>query len=457
MSDRQAADAIEIAVREWMHRAAPPSAPSRLAAAVRQAAESTPQDSSGPGWRVLTAAAVSAAIVVVIALSLPSAPDAGPPPGSDSARSASASPSVDAASRAPSAVGSATPARSEAPLVEGWQRATVELPASNSSRMVAVAHGADGFVAVGGGGSVEGLGGALAWYSPGGDHWELTLDRHIQRDGSGLRDVVATADGFVAVGDNPTGPAVWRSSDGRSWSAVDDPSVPAGPTHDALIALAVHDGGLLAIGFASEDDTQVATAWSSVDGSAWTRLAVPSSYAMARPGAIAVRADGRGVIAGLSGPTAGDPVAWPIVGGRIGDPIVLPRDDEEAHVGPVLATADGYVILGGRWDPAEAAYRLVAWTSEDGGAWEIEETGAIGLAAGAAQVDGHGLVVVGRTHRLETSEVAMWERSEAGEWSTRLIENSNGIGAALQTDSGGRLVVIGSDDPDGAAIVWLEP
>lgn len=454
---RPAPDAIDVAVREWMRRTAPSSAPSHLAAAVRHVAGSTPQERHRPGRWLLTAAAAGAALVVGIAVSLPSTPEPGRTPGSDPAGSPSASTSREPAAGPPSAAASATPARSDAPLVEGWQRATVELPGSNSSRMLAIARGPNGFVAVGGGGSIEGLGGALAWYSTGGDRWELTLDRHAERDGSGLRDVVATADGFVAVGDNPTGPAVWRSTDGRSWSAVDDASVPAGPTHDALIALAAHDGGLLAIGFATEDDEQVATAWSSVDGIAWTRLAVPSSYAAARPSGITVNEDGRGIIAGMSGSGSGDPVAWPVVGGRIGDPIVLARDEEETQVGPAVTTPDGFVILGGRWDPAEAAYRLLAWTSEDGVAWEIEETEAIGLAAGAAYVDGLGLVLVGQTYRLETSEVAMWQRSESGGWTTRLIEDSNGSGAGLATDPSGRLIVIGSDDPDGAATVWLEP
>lgn len=453
---RPAPDAIDVALREWMHRTAPPSAPGRLATAVRQVAGSTRQERSGPGWWLVTAAAAGAAIVVGIVVSLAPANDPGNAPGSEPGRSPSASPSVTAASEPPSAAASATPAGSDAPLVEGWQRATVELPESNSSRMLAVARGAQGFVAVGGGGSPEGLGGALAWYSTDGVRWELTHDRHAERSGSGLQDVVATADGFVAVGGDPTGPAVWSSRDGRSWSAVDDASVPAGPTHDALIGLAAHDGGLLAIGFASEDDAQVATAWSSIDGNGWTRLVVPTSYATARPVAIAVREDGRGVIAGLGG-NVGDPVAWPVVGGRIGDPVMLPRGEEETQVGPAVSTPSGFVILGGRWDPVDAAYRLLAWTSDDGATWEMEETRAIGVATGAAHVDGLGLVVVGQTYRLETSEVAMWQRSERGEWTTRLIEGSNGSGAGLATDSNGRLVVIGSDDPDGSATVWLEP
>jgi hypothetical protein len=456
MTDRQLGpDAFDDTMHAWMHRTAPPAAPGFLLGSVRMAAERTRQDRRGPGrWALAAVAVASGAMAVGIAIGIPNGRDQGPPIASDPVHSASASASAAAASEAPSA--SPQPDGSGVPAVEGWQRATVELPASNSSGMAAVARGTDGFVAVGGGGSVEGLGGALAWYSSDGQRWELTLDLHAEQDGSSLWDVVATADGFVAVGHDPGGPAVWRSTDGRSWTTIDDPSAPAGPAH-SLSSVAAHRGGLLAIGYASEGDAQVATAWSSVDGSTWTRLAAPDSYATGRPGALAVREDGGGIIVGSLGPDLGDPVAWPITGDGIGDPVVLPANEGETHAGPAVATADGFVILGGRWDAAEAAYQLLAWTSDDGSAWEIEEAGSIGLAGGAAFVHGVGLVVVGQTYRLETSEVAMWQRTRDGEWTTRLIEDSNGGGAGVTTDPNGRLIVIGSDDPDGSATVWLEP
>lgn len=457
MTDRRFhPDPIDDAIRGWMRRAAPPSAPADLLASVRLAAERTGQDRSGPvRWALAAVAVVGVVVVTAIAIGIPGGRDLGPPIDSDPTPSAAATASAAPASQAPSASPqSPEPVPSAAPDMEGWERATVELPAANSSRMAAAARGTDGFVAVGGGGSTEGLGGALAWYSTDGQRWELTLDLHAERDGSALRDIVAAADGFVAVGDNPGGPAVWRSTDGRAWATVDDPRVPAGPTH-TLIEIAAHAGGLLAIGYASEDDAQVATAWSSVDGNTWTRLGVPDSYATARPGALAVRQDGSGVIVGSLGPDQGDPVAWPITGDGIGEPVALSRGEEETHVGAAVATTDGFVVLGGRWDVAEAAYQLLAWTSADGSAWQIEEAGAIGLAGGAAHVDGVGLVVVGQTYRPETSEVAMWQRSPDGRWTTRLIEDSNGGGAGVVADPGGRLVIVGSDD--GAATVWLQP
>jgi hypothetical protein len=66
-------------------------------------------------------------------------------------------------------------------------------------------------------------------------------------------------------------------------------------------------------------------------------------------------------------------------------------------------------------------------------------------------------VIAGLTYRLESSEVAVWVRLEPGQWNTRLIEDSNGGGTAVTTDGNGQLIVLGTDDPDGTATVWLEP
>lgn len=321
--------------------------------------------------------------------------------------------------------------------------------------MEAVAYGEGGFVAVGGSGGIEGLGGALAWYSADGQQWDLTMDRSAERDGSSLLDVIAFDGGFVAVGNDPNGPVVWQSTDGRSWSPVVDPSVPAGPLHD-LVAVIARDSGLFAVGFSAEGDAQVATAWTSVDGVTWTRLAA-DPLAGARPVGIAIKDDGAGVIVGQRGEGVGDPLAWRLDGDVIGDPIALAEISDEVIVGSVLTTPDGFTIVGDAWDAAAAAYRLVTWTSEDGTTWHLEETGVIGVANGAAYIEGRGLVLAGLTYRLDSSEVAVWERPAPRQWVTRLIEDSNGGGTAVTTGTDGRLIVTGSEDPDGSATVWLEP
>ncbi len=459
MSDRERSDDQTGSVlRDWMHDAAPSTAPNRLAASVREAARTTRQDRYVLGWPAIAAAAVViVAVVISVAVYRPEPPGFGTPDSTQRVESGPPVSQPQSTSVEPTAAPTqVAPDGSPDPAIEAWPRAGVEVPAAISSRMEAVARGEGGFVAVGGSGSIEGLGGALAWYSSDGQQWDLTLDRIAMRDGSRLFDVTAFDGRFVAVGQNPSGSAVWVSTDGRSWSPVADPSVPTGPVHD-LVAVAVRDAGLFAIGSSTDGDAQVATAWTSPDGVVWTRLAVSDTFAEARPVGISTKDDGAGVILGRRTAGANDLLAWPLDGQTIGEPVELQKTSVEVVVGSIVATPGGFTIVGDAWDSAAAAYRLVTWTSDDATTWDLEESGIVGLASGAAYVEGRGIVVVGQTYRLESSEVGVWERPEPGRWISRLIEDSNGGGTGVTTDASGRLIVVGSDDPDGAATVWLEP
>jgi len=444
---RPSIDPTDARLRRWMHEEAPAAAPDAILRSVNAAARHTRQQRFGLGWLPLVAAA--AAIVAIAAYGTTVGLRSGEePPGS--AASVDASPPAPASNAAPSSPSASAPA--DGP----WPRATVELPADNSSRMHAVASGRDGLVAVGGGGSIEGFGGALAWHSVDGQSWALTVDRHAERDGSQMSDVVATASGFVAVGDNPVGVPVWLSADGRSWREADAASAPRAPDH-ALTAIAVAGDELLAIGFASEDDQQIATLWTSVNGAAWTRLGVPGTFAGAWPRDIAATEDGTAVIVGMTEPGSGDPMAWVVRGGTVEEPVRLPSDDPEAVVGVVVATPTGYTALGSGWEPGRANHLPLAWRSADGRAWEPVEPDAIGFILGAAFIADRGVVAVGQTAGLESSDVVAWDLADEGAWRTILLEHSNGAGFGVVERPAGGLVIVGSDDPDGSAVVWLEP
>jgi hypothetical protein len=361
---------------------------------------------------------------------------------------------VPSASSTPSAAaGASSPEPS--PSFTPWSTAEVELPADNSSRMSAATHGDDGYVAVGGGGSIEGFGGVLAWHSPDGQAWTLTLDRHSARDGSTMRDVIATEAAYVGVGDNPSGSPVWISGNGVTWSEADHPSAPDG-SRDSLQAIGGGAAGLISIGFRSENDQQTATVWNSVDGRAWERLEAGDAYSSAWPVDIAVAEDGTVVIVGMTGPGQGDPVAWVVDGGSVDDPVTLPSTDPGATVASIVATPAGFTAVGSGWDAAESANVLMAWSSTDGSTWELTSAQATGSPLGASHIEGRGVVAVGATMGLEVSEVAAWELSDEGV-RTILVERSNGAGVAVLEGSDGRLVIAGADDPDGAATVWIEP
>lgn len=161
-----------------------------------------------------------------------------------------------------------------------WQRAQVE-PALFSARVAAVAAGPQGYVIVG---YVIGAGPrarAAAWTSPDGVTWTRAadsadmavgpcLDTGEEPDCGGMRAVVATGSGFVAVGDARTGtagkaiqPAAWTSGDGLTWERAD---VGGDERKGSLSGVTTGGPGLVAVGNI-EDRGLAAT---SVDGSFWS-------------------------------------------------------------------------------------------------------------------------------------------------------------------------------------------
>lgn len=338
-------------------------------------------------------------------------------------------------------------------------RAEIELPAANSSRIHAAVSGPGGLVAVGGGGSVEGFGGALAWQSIDGASWALTHDEHAAQDGSAMLDVAATGAGYVAVGMNFDGVPVWRSTDGRTWAEADPATAPPGESHTLQRIATDGNGTVLAIGFTSADDEQIATLWRSADGLAWERLAVPDSFANAWIVDVAVGPNGDGVVVAMTEPGRGELLAWRVTGDVVDGPASLGRveDEVETTVNAVAAEPAGYLAVGHRWDSDRELYVAVAWASAEGLTWEARESNAIGSPLGVAGIDGRGLVAVGQTFGLESSVVVAWEIPDSGPWRAVLVEESFGFGSSAVADGDGRLLVVGADGPDGSATVWREP
>jgi hypothetical protein len=443
-------------LRQWMHDDAPIRAPDDILKDLQRSVMATAQQSRRPGWSPFVAVAAAAVAIAAVVVSVQLATEIGRQEPSDAPRPTAHPTASDVA-----ATTSPRPSATQPPIPssEPWTRAEVELPAVNSSRILAAAGADGGYVAVGGGGSVEGFGGVLAWHSTDGQSWSLTLDEHARQDGSQMLDVGAIAsgaNGYVGVGYNVQATPIWISADGLSWRELDDPSAPAGSSH-SLNALAVGDDGLIAIGFTTEGDAQIATAWSSSDGEAWTRSRVPDAYARAWPVDVAVANDGSAVIVGMTEPGGGDPVAWVMTDGVIAGPITLPSEDPAASVTAVVDTGAGFTAVGHGWDPVESAYRLLAWRSADGRGWEPVEGEGVGLPLGVADIDGRGVIAVGATTGIEESEVTAWELSDDGEWQTFTVEPSNGAGEGVLERPDGRLMVVGASDPDGEARVWIAP
>jgi hypothetical protein len=169
----------------------------------------------------------------------------------------------------------------------GWQQHPVPtLEGSDvAERMTTVVAGEGGYVAGGSAGPELFDRHARFWRSVDGVEWQAVPDDPLGFADAEVRAITTFGDGFVAVGvvgtaQQPSGAVAWTSADGSSWTRVDDPSFVDG------IAAAVTPapfGGLVAVG--SDLDRREAVAWTSPDGRRWTRS--PSEAAREHSGGFA--------------------------------------------------------------------------------------------------------------------------------------------------------------------------
>lgn len=112
---------------------------------------------------------------------------------------------------------------------------------------------------------------ARFWTSPDGIDWEAVPDDPVAFANAEVRAITTFGDGFVAVGvlgtaQEPSGAVAWTSVDGSTWTRVGDPSFVDGI---AVSVVAAPFGGLVAVG--SDLGRREAVAWTSPDGSHWTK------------------------------------------------------------------------------------------------------------------------------------------------------------------------------------------
>jgi hypothetical protein len=234
----------------------------------------------------------------------------------------------------------------------------------------AVIAGGPGLVAVG-----SDLDGPRAWISSDGVSWQEAsvpaMPANVAFDGkhadAWMQDVATDGERLVAVGTigvscgqtcGRYGPAVWTSTDGRTWSALPaGPVFPPNPTDVEVRSVTAGPTGFVIVGGIFSDEPWI---WASPDGLAWHRVAPEQD-------AFVSRSSGRG-----DG-----------------------SDSLYFEIQAVAAGGGGYVAVGGdawcvysRWDcpRAEAA----VWTSPDGEAWHrvpsapVFQFGRSGRASGGA-------------------------------------------------------------------------
>ena len=275
----------------------------------------------------------------------------------------------------------------------------------------------------------------------------------------GIFDVVAGPAGLVAVGYdyNPprssctiapctSGPAVWRSADGQTWERI---PIDLGPGvidrfSDPIAAIAAGPHGYIMVGFASDqgvpgpDVRARATAWTSPDGTTWTR-AIDSAEMDVGPcvdtretpscggmRAVAVTPSGFVAVGEVRTSSAPDqppqPAAWTSLDGlrwtRVSDGLGFGA--ETVNVGGslsgVTAGGPGLVAVGSACRPdCGSAYAngLVA-TSVDGSTWSLTI-----LDAASELIDvttsGRSLFAPGvRQSASGPAELQLWRSDDSG-------------------------------------------
>lgn len=239
------------------------------------------------------------------------------------------------------------------------------------------------------------------WYRADPDAgWQPVAGFEVEGDDT-LTGVVATSEGWVAVGAHrdgtdvgvPYAPRLWTSGDGVSWSQVPDDELggqPGDGSHAAMGVCTVADGGAMAVGFVTRAGAQRPAAWTRSAGR-WSSVAITS----AGPGAAWLQdctgtSDGA-VVTGGSGSTD---AAWTTQDGSSFERvrIAAPGDDVQT----VRAVPGGLAVAGTLGSGGRTGAAL--WLSADGQEWHALPVPDGAAASGSdVAVDGKDLVVTAVT------------------------------------------------------------
>ncbi|HHC07411.1 MAG TPA: hypothetical protein ENK55_01655 [Actinobacteria bacterium] len=252
-----------------------------------------------------------------------------------------------------------------------WAREPLDLPAGTLLQDVAI--GPQGAVLAG----VEGTEAVVYWSTPDGSWVRSRIDPDAGRMSSVVNAVRATPDEFVAVGrtDDQRGgsrAAVWRSSDGRSWTRLDDQAF-QGP--DSAATDSVETGDTVVVGGVWSDGISPAqpVVWrGTARGTRWDRIPLPTRDTSMLGGVAAAAARPRDVVAvGFEGDSGAiwrstNGGAWERAEGDFGD------DPSIVRIHDVVAGPAGYVAVGSVSDGMERN-RMVLWFSPNGRSWTRQD------------------------------------------------------------------------------------
>ncbi|WP_090932219.1 hypothetical protein [Nonomuraea jiangxiensis] len=231
-----------------------------------------------------------------------------------------------------------------------------------------VAAGRSGYVLAGETRDQAGSVGAVMWFTP--DLRKFARSEKLPQGGSGVRihDVVASGDGYVAVGGsgaaNQESSVVWHSEDGVNWRSRTRVAPPEA-TSAGLRRVTVYQGKLVAIGSAvTEGSRRAFAAVSDDDGDTWRTAWLPADLAA---DAYDLAAAEEGLVAvGRHGPPGeGDSAAWTSQDGLSWNRMALTKDrlaGQGAQWLSAVAVSGSEVVALGRSTTYNADH-LILWTS----------------------------------------------------------------------------------------------
>jgi hypothetical protein len=120
---------------------------------------------------------------------------------------------------------------------------------------------------------------AYVWTSSDGLHWTRIPDQNALK-GGGMAAVTRADQGFVAAGVASAHAAIWVSPDGLAWSRVPDarmfhsPASPDGSLPVDATGVAANDGVMVVVGQALGQDASEVRAWWSTDGLTWANAEI---------------------------------------------------------------------------------------------------------------------------------------------------------------------------------------
>jgi hypothetical protein len=230
---------------------------------------------------------------------------------------------------------------------------------------------------------------AIWWSTNGGARLTHSSSPDLVANGGAIRDFVAFGSTLLAAG--ATGPlgtqdaAVWRSTDGRNWTMVDDADLVASGDQQIW---SVHNAGgrLVGVGYTTEDGWYDAAVWTSRDGLDWARVD-PAMFA--ETGAQLMKA---------------------VAGGTDGMPLVAVGCQDDISKCDLGADSDAAV-----------------WISADGETWEkvgLEKEGVVGVGIQTMfglTLQGDTFIASG-TASAKTGDLdaAVWTSTDGRTWNPRL-------------------------------------